>query len=624
VLVGGGDQGVTMTPSKAADAGLSKVYDTKLKGWIFYAQKNKQPLAVAGHGLARRVPVDGLPARAYDENTLVHVASVSKLICAVGVLRLIEDWNEIFQQTTVQPSGRRSYVGPSRSGDEFLIARVEEVGRAISIDDKYYSLVEPFLVWKADFFRRPDLSMTTIEVRFSTPGLGVQNVTIKELLQHRSGLTDDKKKEGQARMASYGGFEDVDIFDEVTADNMCFFDLVKACVVVCAADVGTKDGVYSNVGFDLLSGLVQFNVGCNFEDWARKKLFPDARFDDIAKRPVDPARAAYYYGESDGGAALGVFHPDYRHFSFTGGFYTSPRAICDWVDAVMTDENFNGRPILKNSSLLLSEFLGCDKIDLGFITGLAKNGGASPRNGHTNARIGWLRGFGKERVTVFFQSNEPIKADPALALGLHSIRRWAYPPATVPPPPLAAPLLQRGQLKAVVWTAALGDVAAQEVVIAPQNQTVALGGRSLSCSDLLGGASSGINPNQTQIIRFTSYLLVPKGSYIFEMASNDGSLMFLDDVLVIDNDGNHPLKSVMSESVDFDGSAKKLEIIWYNSVGAGGLYLAQSNVQSPDAPAPLPAAWIFPTSKLLPRIKQPSDRIPSQKRPLKPAVKRPR
>jgi CubicO group peptidase (beta-lactamase class C family) len=590
-----------VTPSQAAQAELFAAYGASLKGWIFYARKNKRPLAVAGHGKARRAAVDGLPPLNYDENTLVHVASVSKLICAAAVLRLIEDWNEIFKQTAVQPSGLRKYVGPPRPEDSFLISRVEEVGRALSIDDRFYDLIEPFLVWRTSILPdilNPNHSSVTIEVRFTSPGVGVRDVTILELLTHRSGLTGQRRDEGLARMNAQYGFENTDIFIEETSDNVCFFDMVKSCAVVCAADVGPKDEIYSSYGFDLLTGFVQFNTGRNFEEWAKEKLLSHSRFDDIAKRPVDPARAAYYYNSSDSSSAPGVFHPDYRNFSSTGGYYTSARAICDWVEAVMTNEVFGDRPILKDSAPILAAFLGCDPWGSGPLSGLAKNGGTVVRGGHTIARVGWLRGYGQEHVAVFVHSNEQGSADPLLDTGLRSIRRWAYLPAIMPPRgSLTAMAIGAGQLQATTWKPAPGGVAVQSLAIVPEDQTVSLGQRNLHCSNLLQSARPAVVTNEIQTIRMICYLRLPQGSYIFELASDDGALLFVDDRLAIDNDGHHPLVSVMSDSIEFDGREKKVEIIWFNSGGPGELYLAQSNTQTPQAPAPLPANWIFAAAK---------------------------
>ena len=59
---------------------------------------------------------------------------------------------------------------------------------------------------------------------------------------------------------------------------------------------------------------------------------------------------------------------------------------------------FNGKPILANPDLLLTDLLGVGGYPLSRLQGFDKNGGTSPGGGATNCRIVYLRGYGSERV----------------------------------------------------------------------------------------------------------------------------------------------------------------------------------------------------------------------------------
>jgi hypothetical protein len=421
----------------------------------------------------------------------------------------------------------------------------------------------------------------------------VEHITIRQLLTHTSGLRDNYYSAGLTAL----GLSWNEIKQEVTMAGKARFDLVKDCAAILASDVVAKVNSYCNDAFTLLGALIQFNSGMTYEDWVNRKLKPDARFADIARHPVDLARAAKYYGANDGADVGGVFHPDYAAFSACGGYYASAHAICDWLDAVMQKEVFNGRPILVEPRPLMDFRLGCDGFDFGPLQGLAKNGGtavgvmlvpgtAPVMAGSTNVRVCYLKGHGKDRFTAFVQTNEPADADPMLVNGLMGIREYLYTPTAMPwvPPELTA----HGGLRAKRWRSVSGDVAALRFTPAVES-AVNVAGEIADRTNLLSGATIPFALTDLQTVELTGVLTLPAGEYRLRISSDDGSLLYLDDVLILDDDGNHPLKSDVSRWRTFSAAGKKLKVIWYNSGGGAGLYL-ESNKRPDLAWHAIPAA----------------------------------
>lgn len=52
------------------------------------------------------------------------------------------------------------------------------------------------------------------------------------------------------------------------------------------------------------------------------------------------------------------------------------------------------------------------------------------------------------------------------------------------------------------------------------------------------------------------------GVYQFELLSDDGSKLFIDDSLIITNDGQHPPRSITNE-IELDGSEHKIEVQYF-------------------------------------------------------------
>ncbi len=75
-------------------------------------------------------------------------------------------------------------------------------------------------------------------------------------------------------------------------------------------------------------------------------------------------------------------------------------------------------------------------------------------------------------------------------------------------------------------------------------------------------------------LRFTGNVLVPKsGKYTFSVASDDGSRIYLDDKLLVNNDGLHGM-SEKSGSVDLAAGIHRLVVTYFDNGGGDGLQVS--------------------------------------------------
>ena len=557
--------------SDAIKSRLRGVYGNRFPGWTYYVTRNGQPYADASDGFARLPGAAGGEAR-YDGQSLVHVASVSKLICLVGVLRLVEDWNEIFGQTT--PGGtHRTYHGPARPGDEHLIESVLAFGYALSLDTKFFPLL----------FKLLDLRKVVLHPPYPNPYIAA--VTLRELLDHKSGLNG-----GYDQNAAALGYDVArDIKVEVPW-GMPFnpppnwpvkFNLSRDITVVCRTNHGVTPPPYSNHGYTLLGAVIQALTGVPYEQWIHRRVFPDATFADISRRVVDLARSALYYHFDPGSASFGggVYHPDYASFSAAGGWYVSASALCAWTDAVMRQTQFHGRPILRDVSPLRHDRLGLEYLQVGPLRGFAKNGGTTVSGGGTNAKVGYLEGYGSERLCVFAQVNCDAQAlprftgwnsygggiEPLFEDGLVALRPFVY-----------LPLVHRlesvnfrtqGLNQHWYWdqSGTVGRAAALVAPVVQQNRTNLFGQDAPAVGRTAGDVST---------VEFTGFLdLAEAGPYRFRLSSDDGSVLLLGGLVVVDNDFDHALRAKESSLIYLARGMNELRLLWYNGGGGGSLYL---------------------------------------------------
>jgi hypothetical protein len=80
------------------------------------------------------------------------------------------------------------------------------------------------------------------------------------------------------------------------------------------------------------------------------------------------------------------------------------------------------------------------------------------------------------------------------------------------------------------------------------------------------GAISGLSSSRARetIMRWRGFLLVPStGSYVFQTRSDDGSLLYLNNELVVDNDGNHGMQNMEGTVHDLAAGFHSIAILYY-------------------------------------------------------------
>ncbi len=91
-------------------------------------------------------------------------------------------------------------------------------------------------------------------------------------------------------------------------------------------------------------------------------------------------------------------------------------------------------------------------------------------------------------------------------------------------------------------------------------------------------------------IRFEAEIQIPKpGLYTFYLRSDDGSQLFLDNTLVVDNDGNHGVREIAG-SIKLKAGSHRMETLWFNGGGDGWL---DTYIQGPEL-----VKQILPTAML--------------------------
>ena len=86
------------------------------------------------------------------------------------------------------------------------------------------------------------------------------------------------------------------------------------------------------------------------------------------------------------------------------------------------------------------------------------------------------------------------------------------------------------------------------------------------------------------VFRFKSLLEIEeKGSYQFSTRSDDGSALFIDGELVVDNDGDHGVRE-KNGSLDLDEGLHAIEVQWFNGGGDGWLDVYVQSEKMPKQP----------------------------------------
>lgn len=344
---------------------------------------------------------------------------------------------------------------------------------------------------------------------------------------------------------------------------------------------------YNNDGYTVLSAVIEVCTGSGYASWLRNKLFSDPRFHDLAPKVADPVRSARYYWFDGSAFRVGNHHPDYTDFTLAGGYYVSARALAEWVEALMSGAAVAGnRPILGQPELLFDR-VGLNGYSIERFRGFDKNGAAAPGNGHTNARMAFLRGYGDERVFAFVEANAMVDASPLLDRGLAAI---AEPLSRRPP--LELPSLGGSRLRQTAFWSEAGAlrsaIRSVDVDVAP----LTVGDVTVERTRLLGPDQLPGGKSRNDVITVDlhgSLRSAAAGVHVFRLISDDGSFLWLNDALIADSGGDHGYRPCESDPVWLDGDGwYPIRVRFYNSIGGGNLWL-EWRVPGASAFAAVPA-----------------------------------
>jgi len=98
-------------------------------------------------------------------------------------------------------------------------------------------------------------------------------------------------------------------------------------------------------------------------------------------------------------------------------------------------------------------------------------------------------------------------------------------------------------------------------------------------------------PKHDIVLQFKSFIQIDKpGKYTFYLTSNDGSNLYVNDRVLIDNDGEHGAKE-MSNTIDLEKGRHELRVDYFN--GGGGKVLSLSYSSNEISYQPVPEYILF-------------------------------
>jgi hypothetical protein len=116
----------------------------------------------------------------------------------------------------------------------------------------------------------------------------------------------------------------------------------------------------------------------------------------------------------------------------------------------------------------------------------------------------------------------------------------------------------------------------------------------------LGGNAINLSPNSITDLSdhamvLTGYLYAPTtGTYSFTLGSDDGSALWINNALVINDDGDHSFTSVTNNSVSLTAGLNSIKVLQIEVGGVTGLSLSENGAALATAnlyPVPLPESW---------------------------------
>lgn len=438
----------------------------KAPGCVCYFTKNGEPFIDASFGYARLassplIP-DNMPISqlAMGPGVMVHTASVGKFICSVAILRLMQEWNAIFDALVKvgdYNTAKLVMPFPVEKSEEDFVNTVANYGTTslhsgmrglehgfggasgyIDLDTKIYPLVEPYLdkdlindIIKPDF---PNQFPKTY------PGTRVRDITFRQLLSHSSNLFEETKEHITAGIPYSYPYSYANIRSEPLDASPAKYNL--KVITTALLGLGATDysgNTYRNSNYTVLGAIIEAITNKPYYVWVRERLFRNVPEFNFIDRKCNPPISAKYYFVDAFGNFTGGWHPDYTNFSASGGWYMTAVSFCDWVDKVMQKTSLHpyffhlpNNPfssnrqevILGKPEIFYSTNLGLSNITCGKYSGIYKNGGTAIMGG-TNAGIAYFEDASSNRLSMFIEINaSDIDADKVRDQALNVLAKY--------------------------------------------------------------------------------------------------------------------------------------------------------------------------------------------------------
>ena len=509
---------------------------------------------------------------------------------------LIEDWNRVLETVAAGP-GYRSYRAHDIDGwvmdtlpglSAAFVQRVLENGQPISVDDTLVSLIGS---------------------RLFPVGSGVELITLRQLLAHQSGLDFSAPP--------------------CPADDATDSFNLWACMNQLLSRPVTGQVGYANENYTILRAVIEDRASEDYEAFVKRRIFDRAGCPRMSCRNDDPMPTLYYVkpipapGNPDGIPFPGAHWANYSRRAGSMGWYGSPRELARWLSAVQS------YTLLSKDATdrMLADGLGWGRVSGPAGTGYVHNGawtwGSSSAFGGMNGGLGlfsngitaallintteieaqgvMLRAV--EAALPVIDVPSPYVARPVQILnpvGFGEIRYTLDPPDSTPDSTLydAAAGLSvppGARVRATLWGSAgpLAGPVETRVDIVPLDRRPAevLTGTTVpglrwryfegardSLRDLPSVRAEGITAQLDLLPRrrdwdyaleFEGFIAVPvDGVYTFSTTSDDGSRLWIGDVLLVDNDGLRGAHSKRGVEIRLDAGQHPIRVAYLQ--GGGG------------------------------------------------------
>jgi CubicO group peptidase (beta-lactamase class C family) len=429
----------------------------RVPGCVFMVRRDGEPLVSLGVGYARlptaAQPNDGDPLP-MSENSVVHIASMSKSITAAAVLALFDDWAVMFDQLHALPPAPDHLPTHAELaqlpavllpifGNTWLARRITAENLQSRFPQGWRALIEqaamaspasgpqfsyplqqglllnvlrgapaPANAWRpADAMTiYVDLMDRRLQQEAARLGMVLDYAAelhllpISQFLRHDSGLREETLDDGPESEPVDGG--------------LAIYDLWRRLISVLKDGGAFGGDAYKNSNYTALGALIEAMTELKYVDWVRYRVLNDTRFSLLGRRGEPDMLAAKYYGADFAGSA-GVFHSDYTNWSGNGGWYATAAQITDWMHVLYTGAPYGhaGAPIVSanaRSWLFGGEAFGPQRpvTDASgrTYTCYEHNGGATVGGGATNGCMGIIapNDAGKPVYTAFLLANGAI------------------------------------------------------------------------------------------------------------------------------------------------------------------------------------------------------------------------